>query len=374
MDTVVVVFERLSALSLKSLSKHARNLLFPLRIFPVQMENAKIIKRWALTKTDKDYEFVEKEERCETLKSFIEQLRINVCMVFVDTMEEMPEKWHFHIDTMEHAMRVSMQNTVLERLEVKDTASSILQASNIFFKRSIISLIGIRIKNKSGKKETVDISIGLDKTEYPLPSEMSMVLAQPTGILVHGSHAIIDSKLLLKVLSKNSLFFCGYAPGIFLKLDLVLDRPVANIYRGTDSITILDSSLPFMKRHFLQEYISHLLRKFGEDIRALVSIFSEKTEKKDMEGMLLEEMKRIRMMSIERKNRLLLGMCDILSTLHFKEYDPRHNILASMHIIYADIIKKQKIEGVDAPICMHLPPTRTAPSSSLHCLLKGIEM
>ncbi|EHY65659.1 hypothetical protein NERG_01266, partial [Nematocida ausubeli] len=190
-------------------------------------------------------------------------------------------------------------------LEVKDTASSILQASNIFFKRSIISLIGIRIKNKSGKKETVDISIGLDKTEYPLPSEMSMVLAQPTGILVHGSHAIIDSKLLLKVLSKNSLFFCGYAPGIFLKLDLVLDRPVANIYRGTDSITILDSSLPFMKRHFLQEYISHLLRKFGEDIRALVSIFSEKTEKKDMEGMLLEEMKRIRMMSIERKNRLL---------------------------------------------------------------------
>ncbi|KAI5167282.1 hypothetical protein NEIRO03_2279 [Nematocida sp. AWRm78] len=374
MDTVVVVFERPSSVSLKSLSEQARTLLFPLRIFPVQMENGRIIKRWALTKSDKEYEFVEKEERCEVLKSFVEQLRTSACIVLVDMQSDLQKKWYFCINTQESALTVYMNTIELDRYKVENTISGIIEASNIFFKKITISLIGIRIRNKSGKKESVDIPIGVDKIEYPIPTEMTMIQHQPTGILIHSGPAALGSGFLMKILSKNELFFSAYKPGVFLKLYLVHERPFADIFRLPEAITLLDSSLPFMKKYHLQEYLQYVIKKYGEDIRALSTIFSEKPEKRDLESSLSEEIKRIRVIQLDRRNRLLQGINDLLSTLSFKESDPRHIILATLSVVYNDIVKRQKIEGVDGPMYIHLPPSKIAPPSSLHSLLKEIEM
>ncbi|KAI5190946.1 hypothetical protein NEMIN01_1279 [Nematocida minor] len=374
MDTVVVVFETLSLVSLKTLSETAKTLLYPLRIFPVQVQRGKIVKRWALIKTDKDFSFVEKEEKCENLRDFIDQLRKASCTVLVDVPDKIAGSCYFKIDTGKKELIAHTDSIELDRVQISDVVTGIIQASNIFFKKAILSLTGIRIRNKNGKKETVDITIGIEKIEYLIPTEMSMIQTQPKGIVMMSSTAAVNSQLLLKVLSRSMLYFTGDKPGLFLRLEIVEDRPIAILFRQADCITVLDSSLPFMKKHYLEEYLHYLLKKYGEEIKAIVGLLFEKCDKKEPDLILAEETQRVLALSADKKNKAILSIYDMVSTLHFPEKDTRSFLIASLKKTYIEIIKKQKTEGVTVPMCIHISPDKKAHPSSLHTLFKEIEM
>lgn len=370
MDTVVVVFENPSVICLKALSKTVQDLVYPLRIFPMQMQKEKIIKRWALIKTDKDFAFVEKEERCERLEEFITQLRVTPCTVLINMTMPIKETLHFHIDAEKKTLSMYIKEVKVESFGVECINSAIIQGSNVFFKRAIISLIGIRIRNKAGKKETVDISIGVEKAQCVLPKEMNMIQTQPKGVTMVNCRAATESKLLLKVLSRNVLFFESTVSGLFLKLELIENIPSATFFRELNSITPVQSCMPFMKKHYLQEYLVCLSKKYTDEIKMFTRLFYEKSDIKDHALVIGNQMKWIEELSSDKQNKVLLGIYDILTTLQFPDKDRRASVLSTLKKMYTDLIKIK----APATIYMYVKPSISAPPSSLHSLFKELEM
>lgn len=373
MDTVVVVFEGGFPAQLKDLSDRIGNLIFPLRIFPVEVRNQKIIRRWALLKTDKDLLFIEKEEKCEDMQGFISQLRALPCTILIDTSVCIGEEYYFKIEKDKNQLSFFSCNGIIDKLPIKSIIDGIVKASYIFFMKKEVLLTGIRIKNKCGKKETIDIPVGIEEIGYILPDEMEMTQTHPKGLEIMRSHAVLNSRILMKLLSHSMLFFIGNN-GLFIRLELVEDRPVSVLYKQMEYITVLDSCLPFIKRHYLEEYFCYLIKKYGEEIKPTVKILLEISDKKDFEIIFTNEIKRIRELDSKKKDRVLQGIHDILSTLEFSEDDSRSFFISNLKKSYIESIKNQKTEGTTSSLCIHLPPVKIASYSSLHTLLKQLEM
>ncbi|KAH9385806.1 uncharacterized protein NEMAJ01_0702 [Nematocida major] len=397
MDTVIVAFETPSVLSLKSLSELSDALPFPLRIFPMQIQNGKIAKRWALTGTRPNSTFTQKEEKSTTLKEFISQLRKSPCTILVDFSDETITDLHFRISCRDSTISTYCKGLNLKVSKISSTCSGIFQASDTFFRRISISLVGIRMRNKNGKKVSIDIPVSLQGVNYTLPQQMTMIQSQPQGLPVCISTVTSKSLLLEKVLSKGALFFSGSISEVpdfkmeeiptenlkdrgnergelFLRVECSGAVILCTFFKEASKVTLLDSSLPCMKAFYVSEYLKHVQRKYTDELAVIVSVFSDVSERKDLDAVLMGEMQRIKTLQEEKRKKVLLGIKDLICTLKFPERDDKGFLLLSMKKIYHEILRMQKAEVVNAPKRdIYVIPEGVGPASSLHCLLKERE-
>ncbi|OAG28958.1 hypothetical protein NEDG_01097 [Nematocida displodere] len=375
MNTIVVVFEDTTALCLKSLAALVKSIPITLRVFPLLVHNQKIIKRWALTKTEEStWAFTEKEEKLETPREFTNNLRESPCIFGLDVNVGYQDKYIFRIDTekrvlvpMVDGIEICAINTEQETPRQLNSIKAIEIGVHNFFKIGKTLLSGIKLKNKLGKKETVDLVLYIENIDKQIPSALDIAHCENPGIEVGKYKAYIKNKVLEKILSKEPLYFASEEGGI--KIESKNTHVLATIYKNPQKLRILDVFQPFYKNYQNTLFINTLAKKHGDVISHLTKLFLNKDNLTEKQHIFDMEMLKLRNLPDDKRNQYLGCVLEMLNTLRFDVSDKRHLFIASLSKVYLDAIRVMKKEKRTGLLRMYIPARAPTGTFSLHYAL-----
>ncbi|KAI5191142.1 hypothetical protein NECID01_1311 [Nematocida sp. AWRm77] len=372
MNTAVLVFEKEESLCFPTLIETIDSFPFGVRIFPLLVRDGEILKRWALIEAEEERAFVEKEEKIPTAKEFIEVLKGPVCIITLEMCSYLQMPMYFVLSRKDKAASMFIEHTKVRMEKIESIYSGIFQSVVAFFSKKKITLQGIRVKNQQGKKETIETDIYIDKPPHGIPEEMIMVHKTAEGKEVKKCLCHMQSKLLQKILQRNSLIFAGDTGAVYLRLEMQNTgngQIYAAVVKTPLVLSIVDSFQGYMKEQHNRAFLLSLQHRYGDEIKPITDAFiyrDEKDLKAAFDSTLISQMG----YSYDTKHRVLEGVMSLLCTLKFPPSDKRASLLASLKKIYTEEIKTLKKEGLKIGSSILLLPSLPTETTSLQYLIR----
>ncbi|KAI5185891.1 hypothetical protein NEHOM01_1141 [Nematocida homosporus] len=362
MESVVLIFSESVIHLLDGLLHQASGALYRLRVFPLLVADGRIMRRWVAVQTEGAREFQEKEEKSEDVHSFVHNMRKRPCMIFIDMPGSVEDLPYFVISTTSKQLEFQVGGQTIGTWSIKDVYEGIVTSVLSYFHRTQVQLTGIRIKNKEGKKKTVETDIYLEGIDMTIPSQMEIVHNEAKGILISKNSVYTENRLFIKMISGNTLAFTGQ--GIFLKLEAHNNKIIGSIIKPSTELTILDGILPGVSKYYAEKFKNSLVRSVGPEIEGILDgLIGGKEEGRPL--VFENEIQKIKALTGDKKNKIMSAVLEILNTLTIPNTDKKHNYYQQLKKMYLEERVSPNIETKKPAVQMHLRPSTPVGPRSL---------
>jgi len=353
MKTSVLVFEDEGAVCLKTLARGMGAIPFPIRIFPLLVRENKIAKRWALMESEHEKTFVEKEEKAGTIEEFLGTLKGEVCTIVLGTTT-LETPIYFAVNTRTKELSMRARKTQIHAEKYENLCGAVRKSVLLFFKKTEITLKGIRVKNKLGKKETLETKIIISGAPHRMPSELEMSPVQEDFPEVKTCAAYVENKTLEKLLSKSPMHFTNGA--FSLRLERKNSKITSTIFKRAHTVDLLELFQQDTKEQNNKAYLNFLVKKYGELFKPIAEEFAEKERPEQIaeEGATFPP---FAPSPADGTYPHAEGVFDILNTLAYPASDRRSQRIALLRKMYEEAESKQREEEQTGGVLLTTPGT-----------------
>ncbi|KAI5171070.1 hypothetical protein NEFER03_0472 [Nematocida sp. LUAm3] len=382
MEILFIVFQQEKKINAQELWKKLEEVLHEAEVVIIEANGKETLRKWIFIKKGGETEYLGEEKENVEVKEILRRGRKESCFVFIDYLEVSEKINRLHLITKEDEIFIcrnveanSIEKNRINYIEKgRDMYECVQKSVLLLLNKSMVLLSGLRVKNKEGKKKSVESDIYLNNIFSSVPRHMSLLLEAEKGSVRVGvcTAYVLDRLVSRIILKSSSLVFEG--GGVYMRISEEKNQVYVEIRKRIDSYNMMDMVQNHMRIECMNAFMQELGEIYGEEVETLSKYFMIPHRIDRSMLQVFNDLQRLKETWGSKKDRILFGIYQMLEAVSSDCLEEQSDLYSTILKFYIEERESHTGAKENAIRQTHLLPSKCVDCSSLSHILNSFSM